>query len=69
MKPRFMLPGEENRDVLDFLYEYCQSREYGSFRGWIRHEYSFLVEHVEADPLGVLVLPTRMDGVSYWAIV
>ena len=65
LRPRFKHLCEQNRDVKTFLYQFCQSREYGSFRGWIRHEYSLLVEHVEEDPLGMIVQPTREDGVSH----
>ena len=55
----------EKKDVIDFLLHHCQSRAEGTLRKQIVDRYTFLVEHVEADPLGVLVQPTRMDRVGY----
>ena len=65
LKPLFgSMPRNQKRHVIDFLIQHCQSRDDESFRKRILSRYSLLVEHVETDPLGVLVQPTRIDRVS-----
>ena len=55
---------DEQTAVLNFLNRQCRLTEDGSFMGRILHRYSLLCQHVEADPPGVLMLPTRIDRVS-----
>ena len=54
--------------IINFLHKQCQSTDSSSLRENILRRYSFFVEQIEPIPVCIVILPRRMDRVSFMVI-
>ena len=54
--------------IINFLHRQCQSTDSSSLRENILKKYSFFVEQIEPIPVCIVILPRRMDRVSFMVI-